>query len=130
MELRLSAAETELALTLIRRWMDRLGFRSIDELALSAENVKRSTLYRWFAAHERGYQVRIRVRSLRDLIDALKAKEDSGELTRDFEALLRDVGVRVAEESALIRECRRHGVSFQRVLAAVRGARCRIVRED
>jgi len=110
--------------------MGRLGFRSVDELSLSADNLKRSTLYRWFAAHERGSGVRLRIGAVCDIVDALRARGDSVELTRDFDALLRNAESRVDRESVLIRECRKQGVPFQRVLAAVRGARCRIVPED
>lgn len=127
---RLSGAESEQALTLIRKWMARLGFRSVDELYLSADNLKRSTLYRWFAAHERGREVRLRTQTVCDIVDALRAKGHAEELTRDFDTLLRSAESCINRESVLASECRKRGVSFQRVLAAVRGARCRIVPED
>jgi hypothetical protein len=127
---RLSAGDSERALTLIRGWMARLGIRSVDELSLSADNIKRSTLYRWFATHERGSEVRVRVQAVYDIVEALRMKADSQELIYDFSALLRGAESRVDRESVLISECRKQRVSFQRVLAAVRGARCRIVPED
>lgn len=127
---RLSGAESEQALALIKAWMARLGVRSIDELSLSADNLKRSSLYRWFATRDQGREVKLRISAVCDIVDALRLRSDSKELVSDFALLLRAAEERADRESALIDECRKHGVSFQKMLAVVRGARHQIVPDE
>lgn len=127
---RLSAGESGQVLSLTRKWMRQLGVRSLDELALAGENLKRSTLYRWFAFNERGIEVRLRVQAVRDIVSALREIGDSAELKSEFDALLKTAEQRTARQAILASECRKRGVSFQRALAAIHGARYRLVPDD
>ncbi len=123
---RLSRAESESAIVLIHECMANARVRSIYELFVSTE-LKRSTLYRWFADAELGRVTELPIAAVRALADALEIEGDSEGPSRELTALLDLAERREVRNAELIAEFKARRISYWRALAAIRAAGHRLV---
>ncbi len=126
---RLSRAESEKALELIQQCMASAGIHSLYELFVSTE-LKRSTLYRWFADAEVGRVTELPISAVRALAEAMALEGDHKGPMRALVSLLDSAEAREARNAALIAEFRVRRISYWRALAAIRAAGHRIVPVD
>ena len=126
---RLSRVESQSALDLIQECMADAGISSIYELFVSTE-LKRSTLYRWFADAELGRVVELPIPHIRALAEALAAEANSEGPLRELNELLDLAERREARNAELIAEFKARRVSYWRALAAIRAAGHRLVPID
>lgn len=126
---RLSKAESEKALELVQQCMASAGVHSVYELFLSTE-LKRSTLYRWFADAEVGRVTELPISAVRALADALALGGDPEGPMRELASLLDSAESRETLNAKLIAEFRVRRVSYWRALAAIRAAGHRLVPVD
>jgi hypothetical protein len=123
---RLSRAESESALGLIQECMSNAGVCSVYELFVSTE-LKRSTLYRWFADAELGRVTELPIAAVRAIAEALAVEGDSVGPLRELSALLDVAERRDAHNAELIAEFKARRISYWRALAAIRAAGHRLV---
>jgi hypothetical protein len=127
---RLSRAESEEAFRLIHDVMARIGVRSVYALVAITPDLNPSTMYRWFADVELGRVVELPIQAVRELADALIAKNETEGRSGELEALLETAERRESRSAELIAEFRAHRVPYGRALAAIRAARHRLVPID
>ncbi len=123
---RLSRAESALALALVQECMPSAGVSSIYELFVSTD-LKRSTLYRWFADAELGRVTELPISAVRALAEALAGEGDAEGPLRELSALVDSAQRREARYAELIAQFRARRVSYWRALAAIRAAGHRLV---
>lgn len=127
---RLSQAESGEAFRLIHKRMARIGIKSVYSLIALTTHLSPSTAYRWFADAELGRIVELPIVAVRELADALIAKNELEGHDEDLEALLDTAARREARNAELVTEFRAHRVPYGRALAAIRAARYRLVPID
>jgi len=124
---RLSRAESEHALSLIRLLMSGAGIRSIYALIELTSELNPSTLYRWFEGAELGRIVELPIDAVRELAAALTVAKPVDASIHELNLLLDNAERREASTAGLIVEFRARRVPYCRALAAIRAAHYRLV---